>query len=219
MSRIGLQIALVTCTCTLLIGGCMHTSKADFPQHYTLTATAPAGPHNQTADHSGGTLAITRIAVPQWLQGTSMYYRLDYQDNARISAYGQSDWVAPPATLLEHIVQEAITAGGGWRAVTGPDTPASADVSLHIRLDDFSQAFARPDESAGVLDATATLIDNQHDRVFAQKHFHIQVTAPSADAAGGVTSMSQASGKFAAQLQRWLHTATAHVSQPADESR
>lgn len=210
MNRNGLSIGLITCTCALLLGGCMHASKADFPQHYTLTAAAPTGSHDQTADRGGQTLAITRIAVPAWLLGTNMYYRLDYQNHARISAYASSDWVAPPATLLEHIVQDALGAGASWRAVTGPDTPTQADVSVHIRLDDFSQAFARADQSAGVLDATATLIDNHHDRVIAQKHFHIQVAAPSADAVGGVTAMSQASDKFATQLQQWLQTTTAN---------
>lgn len=204
------RISLALCACTLALGGCMHSTKADFPQHYALGGTAHVAQANrQTSTPGQKILQIARIAAPDWLEGTAMYYRLDYQYDGRLSAYGRSDWIAPPATLLEPRIQSAIAAGGGWRAVIGPGNPANADASLQLQLNDFSQAFSGPGQSVGILDATATLIDNHDDSVAAQKHFHIEVAAHSADASGGAKALSEASEQFAAQVQRWLGTTVA----------
>lgn len=195
--------------CMLLVGGCVHSTKAQFTRHYALgaAASAPAGGPNATG-RNGKILEVAQISVPEWLSGNAMYYRLDYRNDDRLAAYAQSDWIAPPASLLESILRHAL-AGGGWRAVVGPRNPAAADASLQLRLDDFSQAFAQPGDSKGVLDATATLIDSHSDGVIAQKHFHIEVAAATPDAQGGAKALADASRKFAAQLQGWVQAAAA----------
>ncbi len=204
MNRICLAMV---CACTLLLGGCLHTSKTQFPKHYTLT-TAPSTHRQHPAQRGRRILQIDRIMVPTWLRSTNMYYQLGYRHDARISAYGRSDWVAPPATLLEHVVESAISSGGRWRAVVGPGGTAHADVGLRIRLDQFSQYFAQPGHSSGVIEASATLVDNHDDSVIAQKHFRIKAPAPTADAAGGVKALNRASQRFAARLQDWLRRAS-----------
>lgn len=194
----------------------MHSTKAQFTRHYGLgaSATAPAPAATNATGASGKILEVEEISVPEWLSGNAMYYRLDYQNDDRLAAYGQSDWIAPPASLLEPILRRAL-AGGGWRAVVGPRNPATADASLQLRLDDFSQAFAQPGESKGVLDATATLIDSHNDRVIAQKHFHIEIAAATPDAQGGAKALSDASRQFAAQLQHWAQSSAAGAQSPS----
>ncbi|HET9818184.1 MAG TPA: ABC-type transport auxiliary lipoprotein family protein [Rhodanobacteraceae bacterium] len=201
---------LALCACTLTLGGCVHATRAEYPRHYVLGDPVQTLQENRDASKPGEMiLQITRIGVPEWLEGTAMYYRLDYQHDGRLSAYGHSDWIAPPATLLEPLVQAAIAAGGSWRAVLGPGIPARADASLQLRLDDFSQRFQQPDRSVGVLDATATLIDHHGDRVVAQKRFHIEVAASTPDAQGGAQALGEAGRQFAVQVQHWLTTMTA----------
>lgn len=196
---------VVLCGCVLVLGGCVHTTKPVFVRHYDLGAATPAISNSGLEPNRGvKVLQISRIAIPPWLEGTAMHYRLDYSDERRLAAYGRSDWIAPPATLLEPIIQNTIAAAGDWRAVTGPRNPATADASLHIRLDDFSQTFSEVHDSAGVIDATATLIDNHDDSAIAQRHFHVEVAAPTPDAQGGVKALRDASLKLAADLQRWL---------------
>jgi cholesterol transport system auxiliary component len=192
----------------MFLTGCVHTTKANFLHHYTLSAAnSSSNAENGTPDPNGRTLQVAQIVVPEWLDGAAMYYRLDYQDDGRLASYANSDWIAPPATLLQPLLQQAILSGGGWRAVTGQRSPASADVTLQIRLDDFSQAFSQPQASTGVLDATATLIANRDQHVIAQRHFHVATPAPTPDAQGGAKALGDASAKFADELRRWITSA------------
>lgn len=189
--------------CLLALSGCMHSTKARFVQHYMLNAPVPRE-SQQPALAGNRILQVARIEVPEWLDGTAMYYRLDYRADAQLATYADSDWIAPPATLLEPLLERAIVAGGVWGAVIGPGSLASADVSLQIRLDDFVQVFSQPQQSNGVVDATATLISNRDEHVIAQRHFHVEVSAPTPDAQGGVKALNQASAQLAVELQRWL---------------
>ena len=190
--------------CLLMLAGCAQlSSRQAFPKHYTL-AGSPAPAQQTSGATSQATLQVARITVVPWLQGTALYYRLDYRRDDRIATYAQSDWVSPPARLLEQIIRNAIARDGVWRVVTGPAGPARTDFSLHIGLDDFSQAFASPGQSRGMLDATATLVDNRNGNAIAQKSFHVEAAAPSADAQGGVKALNHAALQFTAELEQWL---------------
>ncbi|MGH8183388.1 MAG: ABC-type transport auxiliary lipoprotein family protein [Rhodanobacteraceae bacterium] len=194
----------VLCAGLLLLAGCTHVSRPVFPRHYALVAPATPVPPPEHAMTGRAILQIARIDVPPWLRGNAMYYRLDYRHEDRVAAYARSDWLAPPARMLEPLIRDALARGGAWRAVLGPGTPANADVTLHVRLDDFSQVFASPQQSEGVLDATATLLDTRDDDAIAQRHFHVAVAASGADAVGGVAALNRASREFIVQLQGWL---------------
>lgn len=204
---------VLLCACVLMLAGCMSTTQTRHVRHYALGTSDTGSVDSQRSVSEGhGVLKIARIIVPPWLAGTAMYYRLDYRGDARLSAYGQSDWAAPPATLLEPLVQAALVAGGRWRAVVGPHSPATADVSLHLRLDDFSQVFASAGRSMGAIDATATLVDHTDARVIAQKHFHVSVPASSADASGGVAALRTGSRDLAQRIRRWLTTVSGDLA-------
>lgn len=202
MIRIGL---MVLGACLLALGGCAAASKqAVFPSHYVIgDAAAPASPASAPAG-ARGSLRVARIVAPPWLQGTDLYYRLDYRHDHAIAAYADSDWVAPPARMLGQLVVNTLAGTGIWRVVIGPGSPAHADFGLDIRLDDFSQAFSSPADSVARLDATATLVDNRDGHVIAQRRFELQASAPSANAAGGVAALNDASRQFATRLADWL---------------
>jgi cholesterol transport system auxiliary component len=196
---------IAPCAFVLALTACVHTSTARFVRHYTLNAAAPASGAAQVGSPAGDRiLQIARIDVPDWLEGTAMYYRLGHRTDVRLAAYADSDWIAPPATLLEPLLQKMIIAGGNWRAVIGPRSLATADVSVQLRLDDFAQNFSRPRQSSGVLDATATLVSDRNGHVMAQRHFHVEAPAPTPDAEGGAQALNQASTQFADELQHWL---------------
>lgn len=220
MIRTGFAFAV--CLLLTLLGGCAAVSRqAPFPRHYTLAgATRPTPLARQPGPAAQRSLQVARIVAAPWLQDTGIHYRLEYRHDHSIASYANSDWVASPATLLEEAVQNALAANGAWRVVVGPGSPARTDFSLQIRLDDFAQAFTSPGQSRGVLDATATLIDNRDERAIAQRHFHVETEAPSADAAGGVQALGEAGRRFTMQLAGWLHAVQAAApSGPATPPR
>lgn len=121
------KLSVMLCACTLMLAGCMSTGQTRVVHHYTLGNPVATSASGHPASHAAQkTLKIARLSVPSWLAGTDMYYRLNYRHDGRLAAYGQSDWVAPPATLLEPLIQRTIAAAGGWRAVIGPRNPAMA---------------------------------------------------------------------------------------------
>src|SRR6185312_15236181 len=130
--------------CMVVLGGCAQlSSRQTFPEHYTLVDTPSP--------------ALQNSGTPEWNATLQV---------ARIAAYAQSDWVTPPARLLEPMIRNALANGNAWRAVIGPTGPARTDFSLHVRLDNFSQTFTSPRQSYGALDATATLVDNRDGSAF-----------------------------------------------------
>ena len=201
-------LAILACAGMLALAGCISSGASTAPRHYGLDVEEPvATPSSAAQPNSDKVLRIAQIAVPQWLADTAMYYRLAYRNGNRLTAYAYSNWAAPPAALLEAIIQNTFAASGGWQAVVGADNPAAADTSLQLHLEDFSQRFAQPDLSAGVIEATATLIDDQGEQVIAQQHFSVRVPAPTPDAQGGVKALSVASQQLADDLQHWVSTA------------
>ncbi len=195
---------LTLCLGLLALGGCSSMSGTVFPHRYALGVPTPAAPGPGAAPAQPVTLRLARIDVPSWLEGTGLYYRLVYRHDGRIAEYSHARWVAPPAIMLERVLEQALRASGHWQAVLGPDGAGAADASLHLRLNDFSQHFASRDDSYGVVDATATLVDDGTGHVVAQKQFHVRVGAPTPDAEGGVKALGGACADLARQLRHWL---------------
>jgi cholesterol transport system auxiliary component len=84
--------------------------------------------------------------------------------------------------------------------------PEDADgYRLEVTLDNFSQVFPSPDESRCVVTLNATLVEHGN-RVLAQKTFEIERPAPSANAAGAVEGLIQASDSNFDQIIAWLRS-------------
>ncbi|HET7569637.1 MAG TPA: ABC-type transport auxiliary lipoprotein family protein [Gammaproteobacteria bacterium] len=201
------KLALLAVPAALVLGGCISTSEPVQIEHYTITAApapAQAAPATSQAAGNKPVLRIAGIQAPHWLDSASMYYRLAYQNSAKVAAYSRSDWVSPPPAQLLNLLEDVLAASGDYKAILGPSDISNADVTLRIELGDFEQVFSSQNQSAGVIDATVTAIDNNAGNIMAQRHFHIEKPAPSADAAGGVKALSAASQAFATSVRDWL---------------
>lgn len=186
------------------LGGCASMSSPVFPHRYALAVPASVALPVDAISPQAVTLRVARVDAPTWLAGTDIQYRLDYRHDDRIAAYSHAQWIAPPAAQLAHLLEQVLRAGHAWSVVLGPNGIGNADASVHVRLEDFSQHFASRDDSHGVVDATATLVEDAGGHVVAQRHFHVSVHAPSPDAEGGVKALGRASTQFALRLRRWL---------------
>jgi cholesterol transport system auxiliary component len=203
-----------------VLAGCISTTKPVTVEHYTILGSKSA-PHENASSSTGAkapVLRVGQISAPDWLQSTNMYYRLAYRNGAQIAAYSRSDWVAPPPAQLGDRVRRVLAKSGQWSAILGLNDVAPADLGLNIELNDFEQRFASRNQSAGIVDASATLLDNNANRVVAQHRFHIEKPAPSPDAQGGVKALGKASRAFANKLAGWLrHVRAAKARSPSAE--
>jgi len=91
---------------------------------------------------------------------------------------------------------------------TVSDDPAS--YALRAELFEFEQVFDRPDRSRGVLRLRATL---EGKGVWAQRTFAVERPAPTADAAGGVSALTQCSDELAALLIEWVAASQASAEE------
>lgn len=145
-------------------------------------------------------LAISVQAAPV-LDGTAMRYRLMYADVLQLRSYALSRWTLPPAELVQQRVREALS-----RQYVLRQPGAGAGRELRIALEEFSQVFAAPDQSKGVLRLRMTLLQasSKESQVMAQRDLVIERPAPSLDAAGGAHALAAATDAAVAELLPWL---------------
>ncbi len=126
--------------------------------------------------------------------------------------YAQSQWVMSPAALLTQRLRSSLSASSfGEIHRVSSDDPAI--YALRSELFEFEQVFDQPGRSRGVLRLRATLEGNG---VWAQRTFAIEKPAPTADAAGGVTALSQCADELAVLINQWALASPPGVRDGAD---
>lgn len=148
-------------------------------------------------------LLVAEATAPVWLSNQMMHYRLTYHDPAQTHAYANSRWAAAPAALLTQRVRSriaAITENG----VVGSGDGVQADYALRLELEEFSQVFDAAEQSRAVARLRASLVERGTRRLLAQRSFSVEQAAPTADAAGAVRALTEASDKLTGDLIDWL---------------
>jgi cholesterol transport system auxiliary component len=144
---------------------------------------------------SGGPALAVEVRAPYWLDSLGIHYRLAYAEPGRLRDYAQARWAAPPATLVQQrlVQQLGLT----------PLGQGGAGCLLRIELDEFSQVFATPQDSRGVLQARLAILDRNRNRL-AEQAVNIEKTAPSPDSRGGLTALSAAVAQLGGDIGRSL---------------
>lgn len=147
-------------------------------------------------------LAIEEVQAPRRLDSTYMYYRLAYANGQEPRPYANSRWtMSPPQLFMQrmkmHLAQVV--------SIVEPVDAVNAPV-LKIELDAFEQEFVSKDASRGIVRFRATLIRNRH--LLAQKYFAAERPAATADAAGGVQALTQATDAVLDDLAAWVQVET-----------
>lgn len=201
--------ALTVLLIALSLGGCSFLGghQKAYPKRYTLLKTSTGRSETQPSRHYPVVLRVATPSAPAWLSKTGIYYQLLYKQHSRISAYTQSRWVQPPPAMLAQALQQRLARTHAFKAVTGPRGNATAGLILHVTLSNLEQRFKSRHHSMGVLAARATLVKARTGHVLGQKDFNYKVTAPQANAIGGVQALRTASGKFTRAVAQWVeHT-------------
>ena len=190
-----LALVLVLCVfsgCSLMASKAPPKTEFDFGPEAHAPSDSPALLEAQ--------LVIFDVSAPAWMEGTAMYYRLAYQNAAVPQPYAESEWVMSPAALLtQRLRSSAAVDGDGGARLVGVHTPAV--YRLRSELLEFEQIFDAPDRSHGVLRLRATL---EGEGVWAQRTFAIERPAPTPNAAGGVTALTECSNELARLLEGWV---------------
>ena len=131
-----------------------------------------------------------------------MYYRLAYRNSANPLPYAHSEWVMSPAALLTQRLRSRLSdsSDGEIRQV---GTRTARVYALRSELAEFEQVFDEPGRSHAVIRLRATL---EGEGISSQRTFVISKPAPSADAAGGVTALTECSDELATSIVEWLAT-------------
>jgi len=166
-------------------------------------------PAQLSADDAGGnkqlrtSLLVAETIAPAWLDSTGIHYRLAYDDPTRFFAYRSSRWASTPAKLLTQRVRTRIAAINE-RGVMNPGEGTRADYILRLDLEEFAQVFDTPSRSSAIVQLRASLVDRDTRYAVSQRSFGVELPAPTANAAGAVKALTEASDQLIESLIGWL---------------
>ena len=156
-------------------------------------------------------LVLGDIESTSALEGTAVLYRLGYANGNELRPYAQARWSAPPPQLVRQRLRRQL--GRDRPVLDLTENAALARTGAKVRilrmgLEEFSQLFDSPAQSAGLLRLRVTLLEESAagERLLAQRSFTLRRPAPSADAAGGVQALAAATDAAADEIAQWLRT-------------
>lgn len=186
------SFAIATAVFTLLVlTACANPGRgqADIAIYDFGPASSPAS--GSASAHAGVAL---EVRLPVWLDSSAMTYRLAYAEPQRLHQYAKARWAGQPAPLLQSRLRQLLAIA-----------PGGAPCTLRVELDGFGQVFDTPATSRAEMHGEALLLGRGR-AVQARLPLHLDATAPSPDAGGGVQAMVAVSDRAATELARWLQT-------------
>ena len=205
----------------VLAAGC---SVVDKPIRAVMYDFGPGGLSTQAAVAPMASMpapALSPLAIADIttsggaLDNQGVLYRLGYLDAQQLRPYSQARWTMPPAQLVRQRLRERM---GQQRVVLNAREGVALNRSqnanlpmLRLELEEFSQLFSAPDASIGLIRLHATVVEitPAGERLVAQRSLSVQRPATSADAAGGVRALTQATDAAIDELDQWLRQASA----------
>ncbi|AXS80395.1 ABC-type transport auxiliary lipoprotein family protein [Dechloromonas sp. HYN0024] len=134
------------------------------------------------------------VRAPLWFDSLGIDYRLAYVDAARLREYGRARWVGPPAQMMQQRLMQLLD-----YSMSGQ---GQSRCLVRVDITEFSQVFASPESSQGILRGRAVLLDRSR-RQLAELDLKIDKPAPSQDARGGVSALSATVAQLADDLLVW----------------
>jgi len=191
---------------TLLLSACTLAPKTntaiaiyDFgikKSQQTLVTNKP--PHSEIRS-----LLITNIESIPGFDNHSIYFRLAYINPTRSYTYANSRWAASPAILLSQQLRNKIVINTADLVLKDSST-AKSDYTLHVELEEFTQVFDTIDSSHVVISMRANLVERKSHVLLAQQTFSVKQNTTTADAAGAVNALTNASNLLIDELIVWL---------------
>ena len=134
------------------------------------------------------------VRAPLWFDSLGIDYRLAYVDAARLREYARARWAGPPAQLIQQRLMQQLDYSMSGQGQTR--------CLLRLEITEFSQVFATPASSKGVLQGRVILLDRSRHQL-AELDLKIEKTATSQDGRGGVAALSATVEQLAVDLLAW----------------
>jgi cholesterol transport system auxiliary component len=200
----GLVLAGHAC---LLFAGLLVACSTPFPvERYDFGVPPTVDPAPGAPAPGAYAASEVEVLAPAWLDTPAVLYRLAYADDSQVHAYAQSQWVAPPARLVEQALQRAAIVPA-TAACSGPargeTATAAGTARLSVELDEFSQVFDSAQSSRVILRARVRLLAARTHALLAQRDFDFRNAAISPDAPGAVHGLRDLTNAFVASVMAW----------------
>ena len=203
-NRLHVYISRIVCMAGLCVGlvACapIRPHSPQLVEYDFGVVTEPARVASLTPASGGGVVFIPDVRVSGAIEGQLIVYRYANVQAHEPRTYTQSIWVQPPAEMLRIRAQQFL--GQHYLVVLNPELASRSSWTLLFTLEDFSQHFSSDQESAGIVQLRATLVHN--GAIVEQRLFQVVRPAVSADAAGAVQALSQATDETLGQVLSWL---------------
>lgn len=119
-------------------------------------------------------------------------YRLNYQNPLRVFFYSESRWAAVPSVLLSSKINQMVNYA-----------QRPTNCSLRLKIEAFDHVFQSVDDSEGVAQLSALLIEKNTKKIISSQLITVKTSASSPDAEGGVAAIQYASEAALEKAIQW----------------
>lgn len=183
---------LATLFLCLLVSACFSAGKRGGDSALAIYDFGPAATELLAAPRKQP--VALEVRAPLWFDSQGIDYRLAYVDAARLREYGRARWAGPPAQMIQQRLMQQLDLSMAGQGQTR--------CLLRVEITEFSQVFASPESSQGILQGRAVFLDRSR-RQLAELTFNIEKPAPSQDARGGVGALTATVEQLVADLLVW----------------
>jgi cholesterol transport system auxiliary component len=179
----------------LAAGACVSLPRPEPIELFTIDLRLEGDP----AAGIGPVLLVAAPRAGPGLGGPRMAYQ---REPNQLQYFARSQWVEPPARLLEPLLAQALERTGRFQAVTELALGASPGLRLESEVLRLQQEFAaKPSRVRFTL--RLELVDVLASRIIGTREFEAVEPAPSEDAAGGAAAANAAVKRVLAEAAGW----------------
>ncbi len=182
----------------LALAGCSAPSPS--VSEYTIFPS-PTFQSPSSAPLSAASLRIVPTRTLPSLASKNLYYLREGNESG---AYLYSRWSDTPASMLERSLVSSLEERKVFAVLLPSSSSAQAMRLLESDLNAFYHRFLPDGSSEGYIDVTYRLVDTQTKQTLGVRRFQIASIAPTGDARGGVSALSEATREASAQCTQWL---------------
>lgn len=197
---------------TTALSACQNAPKAAMIYDFGVTPVSAMSGMSATSGISRVSTAhlppmlLAPVPTHAAFDSTGIFYRLGYHNAQQLLPYTQSHWTIPVTQLFHQRLRQHLGQNRPVLQATQGVMVATGTLRLHWEIEEFSQWFESPQHSKAIVRIVATMgriKSGNKEELVAQRSFTAEHPAPTADAAGGVQALTQASDAVIAEIAQW----------------